>query len=90
VACALRSLEQAPQCAKLFASFWRGRHVDVAIPISRRLGSQTKVVAAIIRAAVSENPPRRLLLGSDAYGAVTNALEETVNFRAAKGRHVLD
>jgi hypothetical protein len=39
-------------------------------------GSQRKVVAAMIEAALSQNPPRRLLLGSDAYGLVTNALKE--------------
>jgi hypothetical protein len=38
--------------------------------------SQTRVVAAIIEAALSENPPRRLLLGSDAYGLVTEALNQ--------------
>ena len=30
----------------------------------------------MIEAALSENPPRRLLLGSDAYGLVTDALKE--------------
>ena len=46
------------------------------IPLSRRGVSQTKVVAAMIKAVLSENPPRRLLLGSDAYRLVTNALKE--------------
>ena len=38
--------------------------------------SQTKVVSAIIEVALSEHPPRRLLLGSDAYRLVTAALKE--------------
>jgi NAD(P)-dependent dehydrogenase (short-subunit alcohol dehydrogenase family) len=46
------------------------------IPLSQMPGSQTKVVAAMIKAVLSENPPRRLLLGSDAYRLVTNALKE--------------
>jgi NAD(P)-dependent dehydrogenase (short-subunit alcohol dehydrogenase family) len=49
------------------------------IPLSRRLVSQTKVAAAMIKAALSENPPRRLLLGSNAYGLVTNALKERLS-----------
>ena len=46
------------------------------IPLEQMPGSQTRVVAAIIEAALSENPPRRLLLGSDAYGLVTEALNQ--------------
>ncbi len=46
------------------------------IPLEQMPGSQTRVVAAMIEAALSENPPRRLLLGSDAYGLVTHALNE--------------
>ena len=46
------------------------------IPLEQMPGSQTKVVAAMIEAALSENPPRRLLLGSDAYRLVTEALNE--------------
>ena len=46
------------------------------IPLAQMPGSQTRVVAAIIEAALSENPPRRLLLGSDAYGLVTKALNQ--------------
>ncbi len=49
------------------------------IPLERMPGSQAKVVAAMIEAALSENPPRRLLLGSDAYGLVTNALKERLS-----------
>ena len=44
------------------------------IPLEQMPGSQTRVVAAMIEAALSENPPRRLLLGSDAYRLVTEAL----------------
>jgi NAD(P)-dependent dehydrogenase (short-subunit alcohol dehydrogenase family) len=47
-----------------------------AIPLEQMPGSQTRVVAAIIEAALSENPPHRLLLGSDAYRLVTEALNE--------------
>lgn len=46
------------------------------IPLEQMPGSQTRVVAAMIEAALSENPPPRLLLGSDAYGLVTEALNE--------------
>ncbi len=46
------------------------------IPLEQMPGSQSRVVAAIIEAALSEHPPRRLLLGSDAYRLVTNALQE--------------
>ena len=33
----------------------------------------------MIKAVLSENPPRRLLLGSNAYGMVTNALKERLS-----------
>ena len=46
------------------------------IPLDQMPGSQTRVVAAMIEAAQSENPPRRLLLGSDAYSLVTEALKD--------------
>jgi len=49
------------------------------IPLEQMPGSQTKVAAAMIEAALSENPPRRLLLGSDAYRLVTNALNERLS-----------
>jgi NAD(P)-dependent dehydrogenase (short-subunit alcohol dehydrogenase family) len=49
------------------------------IPLEQMPGSQTKVVAAMIEAAVSQNPPRRLLLGSDAYRLVTDALKERLS-----------
>jgi hypothetical protein len=37
-------------------------------------GDQATVVAAMIDAALAPDPPRRLLLGSDAYRLVHNAL----------------
>jgi len=49
------------------------------IPLEQMPGSQTKVAAAMIEAALSENPPRRLLLGSDAYRLVTNVLNERLS-----------
>jgi NAD(P)-dependent dehydrogenase (short-subunit alcohol dehydrogenase family) len=56
---------------------YRGGPTDrKPIPLEQMPGSQSRVVAAMIEAALSENPPRRLLLGSDAYGLVTDALKE--------------
>ena len=56
---------------------YRGGPADrKPIPLEQMPGSQTRVVAAMIEAALSENPPRRLLLGSDAYRLVTEALDE--------------
>jgi NAD(P)-dependent dehydrogenase (short-subunit alcohol dehydrogenase family) len=56
---------------------YRGGPADrKPILLEQMPGSQTKVVAAMIEAALSENPPRRLLLGSDAYRLVTEALNE--------------
>ena len=49
------------------------------IPLEQMQGSQPKVVAAMIESVLSENPPRRLLLGSNAYGLVTNALKERLS-----------
>jgi NAD(P)-dependent dehydrogenase (short-subunit alcohol dehydrogenase family) len=49
------------------------------IPLEQMPGSQTRVVAAMVEAALSENPPRRLLLGSDAYGLVTDVLKERLS-----------
>jgi NAD(P)-dependent dehydrogenase (short-subunit alcohol dehydrogenase family) len=40
------------------------------------IGDQEKVVRAMIEAAVSDTPPRRLLLGSDAYTLVRAALAD--------------
>ena len=39
-------------------------------------GSQSGVAHAIVEAALSPAPPRRLLLNSDAYEAVTAALRD--------------
>ena len=56
---------------------YRGGPADrKPIPLEQMPGSQTRDVAAMIEAAQSENPPRRLLLGSDAYRLVTEALNE--------------
>lgn len=44
------------------------------VPLEQIRGDQSKVVAAMIEAAESDDPPRRLLLGSDAYALVTEAL----------------
>ena len=56
---------------------YRGGPADrKPIPLEQMPGSQTRVVAAMIEAAQSENPPRRLLLGSDAYRLVTEALKD--------------
>jgi len=56
---------------------YRGGPADrTPIPVERMPGSQARVVAAMIEAALSEHPPRRLLLGSDAYNLVTHALNE--------------
>jgi len=41
--------------------------------------SQEKTVAAIIRAGDSAEPPRRLVLGSDAWGLVTDALRSRLD-----------
>ena len=45
-----------------------------ALPTEEMPGDQAKVVAAMIDAALSPDPPRRLLLGSDAYRLVHAAL----------------
>ncbi len=56
---------------------YRGGPADrKPIPLEQMPGSHTRVVAAMIEAALSEHPPRRLLLGSDAYRLVTEALNE--------------
>ncbi len=56
---------------------YRGGPADrKPIPLEQMPGSQSRVVAAMIEVALSENPPRRLLLGSDAYHLVTDALKE--------------
>ena len=45
-----------------------------ALPLEEMPGDQAKVVAAMIAAALAPDPPRRLLLGSDAYRLVREAL----------------
>ena len=45
-----------------------------AIDDGMRTGDQAKVVAAMIDVALAPDPPRRLLLGSDAYRLVRDAL----------------
>jgi NAD(P)-dependent dehydrogenase (short-subunit alcohol dehydrogenase family) len=54
---------------------YRGTPADRApIPLEQMPGDQAKVVAAMIDAALAPDPPRRLLLGSDAYRLVHGAL----------------
>ena len=54
---------------------YQGTPVDRdALPLEEMPGDQAKVVAAMIAAALSPDPPRRLLLGSDAYRLVHAAL----------------
>ena len=54
---------------------YRGTPADRApIPLEQMPGDQAKVAAAMIQAALAPDPPRRLLLGSDAYRLVHDAL----------------
>jgi NAD(P)-dependent dehydrogenase (short-subunit alcohol dehydrogenase family) len=54
---------------------YQGTPADRApIPLDQMPGDQAKVVAAMIDAALAPDPPRRLLLGSDAYRLVHAAL----------------
>lgn len=54
---------------------YQGTAADRApIPLERMPGDQAKVAAAIIDAGLAADPPRRLLLGSDAYRLVHDAL----------------
>ena len=54
---------------------YRGTPADRApIPLEQMPGDQAKVAAAMIQAALALDPPRRLLLGSDAYRLVHDAL----------------
>lgn len=46
------------------------------VPLEAMPGDQAKVVAAMIALADVDNPPRRLLLGSDAYTLVHTALAD--------------
>jgi NAD(P)-dependent dehydrogenase (short-subunit alcohol dehydrogenase family) len=57
------------------SSPYQGTPADRApIPVEQMPGDQAKVVAAMIDAALAPDPPRRLLLGSDAYRLVQAAL----------------
>ena len=54
---------------------YQGTPVDRdTLPVEQMPGDQAKVVAAMIDAALSADPPRRLLLGSDAYRLVHEGL----------------
>jgi NAD(P)-dependent dehydrogenase (short-subunit alcohol dehydrogenase family) len=54
---------------------YRGTQADRApVPLEQMPGDQAKVVAAMIDAALAPDPPRHLLLGSDAYRLVHDAL----------------
>ena len=54
---------------------YRGTAADRApVPLEQMPGDQAKVVAAMIDAALAPDPPRHLLLGSDAYRLVHDAL----------------
>jgi short-subunit dehydrogenase len=55
---------------------YRGGPADRApLSVDDMVDSQEKTVAAIVRAVDSADPPRRLVLGSDAWGLVTEALQ---------------
>ena len=54
---------------------YQGTPVDRdPLPLEEMPGDQAKVVTAMIQAALAPDPPRRLLLGSDAYRWVHEAL----------------
>jgi NAD(P)-dependent dehydrogenase (short-subunit alcohol dehydrogenase family) len=54
---------------------YRGTLADrQPLPLEQMPGDQAKVVAAMIQAALDPDPPCRLLLGSDAYARVHDAL----------------
>ncbi|MFF4597613.1 SDR family oxidoreductase [Amycolatopsis sp. NPDC001319] len=56
---------------------YRGGPADQEpIPVSEMTDSPEKTIAAVVRAAVSANPPRRLVLGSDAWQLMTTALRQ--------------
>jgi NAD(P)-dependent dehydrogenase (short-subunit alcohol dehydrogenase family) len=46
------------------------------VPVEDMIVDEARAAAAILRAAVSGDPPRRLLVGSDAYALVRDALLE--------------
>lgn len=49
------------------------------IPLDQMPGDQAKVASAMIRIAELDKPPRRQLLGSDAYALVHDALAQRLN-----------
>jgi NAD(P)-dependent dehydrogenase (short-subunit alcohol dehydrogenase family) len=54
---------------------YRGGPADhQPVPLEQQVVSQARVAAAVLDAAVSPQPPRRLLLGSDAYAIATGAV----------------
>ncbi|WP_328610098.1 SDR family oxidoreductase [Amycolatopsis sp. NBC_00345] len=56
---------------------YRGGPADLEpIPAAEMTDSQENTIAAVIRAADSANPPRRLVLGSDAWQLITGALRQ--------------
>jgi NAD(P)-dependent dehydrogenase (short-subunit alcohol dehydrogenase family) len=56
---------------------YRGGPADrEPIPVAEMTDSQEHTVAAVIRAAESPDPPRRLVLGSDAWRLMTGALRQ--------------
>jgi NAD(P)-dependent dehydrogenase (short-subunit alcohol dehydrogenase family) len=59
---------------------YRGGPADrPKIPVDEMPGSQSGVAHALVEAALSEEPPLRLLLNSDAYQAVTTTLRRRLN-----------
>ena len=59
---------------------YRGGAADFPeIPVDEMPGSQSGVAHAIVEAALSDEPPLRLLLNSDAYEAVTTTLRERLD-----------
>lgn len=56
---------------------YRGGPADQKpIPVTEMTDSQENTIAGVIRAAVSPNPPRRLVLGSDAWQLMTSTLRQ--------------
>jgi NAD(P)-dependent dehydrogenase (short-subunit alcohol dehydrogenase family) len=59
---------------------YRGGPADrPEIPVDEMPGSQSGVAHAIVETALSDEPPLRLLLNSDAYEAVTTTLRERLH-----------
>lgn len=54
---------------------------------STRIGDQTKVVKAMIDVAQEQDPPRRLVLGSDAHDLMRGAIESRLAEVAAQREH---